>query len=76
MGNIIRKLIRDFNVYPAKSDTIAHDTRLAHHYGFSWFDALIIAAALKCGCDTLHPEDLHAGQLIKGTLHVVNPFAG
>lgn len=75
MGNTIRKLIRDFNVYPTKSDTIAHATRLAHHYGFSWFDALIIAAALECGCDTLYPEDLHAGQVIEGTLRVVNPCA-
>lgn len=55
--------------------TIAHATRLAHRYGFSWFDALIVAAALECGCETLHSEDLNAGQLIAGTLRVVNPFA-
>lgn len=54
--------------------TIAHATRLAHRYGFSWFDALIVAAALECGCDTLYSEDLHAGQLFEGTLHVANPF--
>ncbi|AMR25687.1 hypothetical protein A0257_00355 [Hymenobacter psoromatis] len=54
--------------------TIAHATRLAHRYGFSWFDALIVAAALECGCDTLYSEDLNAGQLVEGTLRVVNPF--
>jgi predicted nucleic acid-binding protein len=55
--------------------TIAHATRLAHRYGFSWFDALIVAAALECGCETLYSEDLNAGQLIESTLQVLNPFA-
>jgi predicted nucleic acid-binding protein len=71
----IQELIRDFNIYLAKSATIAHATRLAHRYGFSWFDALIVAATLECGCETLYSEDLNAGQLIEGTLQVVNPFA-
>jgi predicted nucleic acid-binding protein len=55
--------------------TIAHATHLAHRYGFSWFDALIVAAALECGCDTLYSEDLNAGQLIEGRLQVINPFS-
>lgn len=69
------ELGRDFAVYQTTPATIAHATRLAHRYGFSWFDALIVAAALECGCETLYSEDLNAGQLIEGTLHVVNPFA-
>lgn len=60
------------NTTPA---TIAYATRLAHRYGFAWFDALIVAAALECSCETLYSEDLNAGQLIEGTLRVVNPFA-
>ncbi len=71
----LNELVQDFNVYKTSSAIIAHATRLAHRYGFSWFDALIVAAALECGCETLYSEDLHAGQLIEGTLTVVNPFA-
>ena len=71
----LNELAQDFNVYKTSSTTIAHATRLAHRYDFSWFDALIVAAALECGCETLYSEDLNAGQLIEGTLHVVNPFA-
>ena len=71
----LNELAQDFNVYKTSSATIIHATRLAHRYGFSWFDALIVAAALECGCATLYSEDLNAGQLIEGTLHVVNPFA-
>lgn len=69
------EIINDNSVHTTSADTIAHATRLAHRYGFSWFDALIVAAALECGCDTLYSEDLNAGQVIEGTLRVVNPFA-
>ena len=54
--------------------TIAQATRLADRYGFSWFDALIVAAALECGCETLYSEDLQHGQLIEDLVRVVNPF--
>jgi len=70
----LNELVQDFNVYKTSSATITNATRLAHRYGFSWFDALIVAAALECGCDTLYSEDLNAGQLIESTLQVVNPF--
>jgi len=64
----------DFSVQLTSITTIVHATRLAQRYGLSWFDALIVAAALECGCDTLYSEDLSAGQLMEGTLRVVNPF--
>ena len=47
---------------------------LARSYGFSFYDALIVASALEAGCDTLLTEDLQAGQRIAG-LTIVNPFA-
>lgn len=69
------ELTMSFQITETTPTTIAHATRLAHRYGFSWFDALIVAAALECGCDMLYSEDLNAGQVIEGTLRVVNPFA-
>lgn len=42
-------------------------------YGFSWWDALIVAAALRSGARYLLTEDLQAGQRI-GPLVVINPF--
>lgn len=68
------ELTNNNSVQTTTPATIAYATRLAHRYGFSWFDALIVAAALECGCETLYSEDLNAGQLLEGTLHVVNPF--
>ena len=72
----LSELAQDFNIHQTTPATIAHATRLAQRYGFSWFDALIVAASLECGCQTLYSEDRSAGQLLAGSLRVVNPSAG
>ncbi|MHB8519780.1 MAG: PIN domain-containing protein [Limisphaerales bacterium] len=43
--------------------------------GFSFYDCLILAAALEGNCGVLYSEDLHAGQVVRG-LKIENPFAG
>lgn len=48
---------------------------LAERYGFSVYDAMIVAAALIAGCTTLWTEDMHNGLLVEGQLRLVNPFA-
>ncbi len=47
---------------------------LASEHGFAFYDALIVAAALEAGCDTLYSEDMQAGRKI-GALTIVDPFA-
>jgi predicted nucleic acid-binding protein len=42
-------------------------------YGYSFYDSLIIAAALQAGCARLYSEDLQHGQRIEG-LTIENPF--
>lgn len=42
-------------------------------WSLHFYDALIVAAALEAGCDTLYTEDLSHGQRF-GDLAVVNPF--
>lgn len=49
----------------------ALDTHI--QWSLSFYDALIVAAALEAGCDTLYTEDLSHGQRF-GDLAVVNPF--
>jgi predicted nucleic acid-binding protein len=46
---------------------------LQKRYGFSFYDSLILAAALEAGCSRLLTEDLQDGQRIEG-LTVENPF--
>lgn len=40
---------------------------------FSWWDCLIVAAAISAGCDTLLTEDMQHGRVIDG-LRIENPF--
>ena len=42
-------------------------------YGFSYYDSLIVAAALEAGCTRLYTEDLQHGQQIQ-QLTIVDPF--
>ncbi len=42
-------------------------------YQFSFYDALMVAAALAAGCTRLYSEDLQHGQRIEG-LTIENPF--
>jgi predicted nucleic acid-binding protein len=48
---------------------------LQDRHGFSWWDALIVAAALRQECSTLLSEDMQHGLIIDGRLTLINPFA-
>ena len=47
---------------------------IRYRYRFSFYDSLIIAAALEAGCTCLYSEDMQDGQKIRG-LTIQNPFA-
>jgi predicted nucleic acid-binding protein len=73
------KLITDnlFEMYQVsliKDSTIAKaiDTVLQHK--LSYWDSLIVASAIESNCDILYTEDLQHGQVINGSLSVLNPF--
>ncbi len=50
----------------------ALDVQARHQYSF--YDSLIVAAALDAGCTRLYSEDLQDGQRIEG-LAIENPFS-
>ena len=43
-------------------------------YRFSFYDSLIIAAAINARCQALLSENLQDGQIIDGKLRIINPF--
>jgi predicted nucleic acid-binding protein len=53
-----------------------HETGLvlAERHGFSTYDAMIVASALRAGCDTLWSEDMQDGMVIEESLRIANPF--
>jgi predicted nucleic acid-binding protein len=60
-------------VQPISVATHDHALEIAARYGFSIYDAAIVASALGAGCKTLHSEDLQDGQVIEN-LTIRNPF--
>jgi len=42
---------------------------------YSFYDSLILAAAIEAKCKIVYSEDLHSGQVLRG-LAIINPFAG
>ncbi len=55
-------------------DTHDAAVRIARTYGFTMYDALVVASALAADCETLYTEDLQDGQVIEERLTIRNPF--
>lgn len=63
-------------VFPVHSNTTAdieNAIDISIQNKLSFWDSLVISAALAEGCTTLYSEDLNNGQIIHG-LEIVNPF--
>ena len=71
-----RELIVDFRswrVVVNDEHSILDAIELEERFRISFWDALIVQAAITSGADVLYSEDLNAGQTY-GTVTVVNPF--
>lgn len=62
------------SVHPLTAGMHETGLALAERHMLSVYDAMIAAAALHAGCDTLWSEDMHDGMNLDGRLHIVNPF--
>jgi predicted nucleic acid-binding protein len=69
--DVVRSLCR---VEPLLPETHDKAVRLARDHNFSFYDAVIIAAATAAECDTLYSEDLQHDRRIDGRLMIRNPF--
>ena len=61
-----------WTVHPSR-ELYERGLALRDRYGFSFYDSMIVAAALESGCVRLYSEDLQHGQRIR-SLTVKNPF--
>ena len=66
--------LMDLDVVPTDARLVSDGLRLSVGSNISHWDALIVVAAVRAGCDTLLTEDLSHGQVIEG-IRIVNPFA-
>jgi predicted nucleic acid-binding protein len=60
-------------VLPVTIETSMAAVCLARDHGLAFYDALIVAAAIEAGCDTLWSEDMQHGRTIGGVT-IRDPF--
>ena len=62
-----------FDVWKSSEITILNALDIHIRYKYSYYDSLIIASALECGCEVLYSEDMQNGQNVEGMI-ILNPF--
>ncbi len=68
----IRTICR--TIVPIDVETHDDAVRIAERYGCAFFDALMIASALRADCRILWSEDMQDGLVIDERLRIANPF--
>lgn len=68
-----RLYLGQLSIVPNSAAVLTRALVLNERYGFQWWDALVVAAAVESGCATLYSEDMQDGQVVDGTW-IVNPF--
>ena len=69
-------LIEKWSRFPIQEMTLAvlkEALRIRDAHVLSFWDSMILSAALAQGCDTLYTEDLNHGQVVEG-LRIIDPF--
>ena len=54
--------------------TIDQALNIKDRYGYSFYDCLMLGAALEANCGIILTEDMKSGQVINDTLKILNPF--
>jgi predicted nucleic acid-binding protein len=71
-GTILRSLL-EYPVLPLTGELVLEAFSLAQRYQIAYWDAAIVAAARKLGCELIFSEDLNPGQDYGGVI-ARNPF--
>jgi predicted nucleic acid-binding protein len=74
IASTARNLLARFELVPLDEAVLSRALGVHARYRTSWWDALIVAAAIEAQCDVLYSEDLADGQAFEG-LTIRNPFA-
>ncbi|MFH0343973.1 MAG: PIN domain-containing protein [Chromatiales bacterium] len=70
-----RMVMQLSDVSPLDREDVEQAFQLGDRFGYSHWDALILAPAVRQGCNVLYSEDMQHGQEIDGVVRIENPFA-
>lgn len=71
---LVASLYRDCHVAPENASVFLRASELRKQHSFSYWDSLIVGAAMEAGCETIYSEDMQHGQTIDGQLTICNPL--
>ena len=71
---MLETYLKQSRYVPVGEQMLFKSVSLMNRYDFQLFDAIIVAAALDSGCETLYSEDMKDGQVIEKQLKIINPF--
>ena len=71
----LMRIMNHVEVVSVTEETVKRSHEIKNRYHFSLWDSLIVASAIESECSVLYSEDMHSGQLIDGSLRVVNPLS-
>jgi len=71
---VIAEVRANFEITTVQVQTIEYALKIAEIYRYSYYDSVIIAAALESSCVILYSEDMQHGQLIENHTKILNPF--
>ncbi len=70
----IQEIVEDTFVITLDVNLLWETWRIRDKYLFSYWDSMIISAALMEGCNILYSEDFQHEQIIENNLRIINPF--
>jgi predicted nucleic acid-binding protein len=74
LRGIIRDWYRHCEIHHSNAAQHLLASEVRERYSLSYWDSLIVAAALDAGCTVLASEDMQHGLTIDGRLTITNPF--
>ncbi|MEI6680925.1 MAG: PIN domain-containing protein [Mariniphaga sp.] len=74
LEQVIQYMKDQFIISSLTTNILDQTITLHKKYNFSFWDSMMIAAALENHCSIIYTEDLSHGQLIENRLQIVNPF--
>jgi len=63
-----------YEVTELTHEVFSNASNLRKNYLFSYYDSIIVSAALLSGCTILYSEDMHHELIVEKQLKIINPF--
>ena len=74
INGLIETFYQKYDVIESHKELLIYASTLRQEHAFSYWDSLIVAAAILSDVKKLYSEDMHHGLVIRQTLQIINPF--